>query len=189
MSLSCRYCFVSRTCNKSSLKAIYTSIASHDFSVAIEIQLDKAYPESEILPHVYLRIYVYGIAFRASFTAWSVYTSHRGANRTSVSIGAMKVPEEVPARHYSGYSRPAAFLNRHNNSSGMHKPGFPECRWLNPGVSRIRESLATWQVNPLRVPRRRVPICTKTKRIHVPRGPLPAREDISSDRTQHVGTC
>lgn len=29
---------------------IYTSIASHDFSVAIEIQLDKACPGSEVLP-------------------------------------------------------------------------------------------------------------------------------------------
>lgn len=27
--------------------------------------------------------------------------------------------EEVAARHYSGYSRPEAFLNRRNNSSDM----------------------------------------------------------------------
>lgn len=73
--------------------------------------------------------FVYGIALRASEVSQrEVSTRRGGANRTSVSIGAMKVPEEVAARHYSGYSRPAAFLNRRNNSSGTYKPGFPECR-------------------------------------------------------------
>jgi len=76
-----RYCFVSRTCNKSSPKAIYTSIASYDFSVAIEIQLDKACPGSEVLPRVYLP-YTELLFERVS---WRKVSTH-GINRTSVSI-------------------------------------------------------------------------------------------------------